>query len=804
MADSLRILILEDRQSDAELIQFTLKEAGISFVSEVAHTESHFTKALQEFSPDIILSGCNLPMYDGLQALSEARKRCPDVPFIIVNGKISEDLAIEALTRGAKDYVLKSRMNRLVPAVRRALAEANEHKARTRAEDELRRTKETLEEVVKERTAQLEAELSQRMWAEAALQEALRRFAAVVSSRHGAVLLAGERRVELANQAFCDYFGLRESPNDLVDLTPRKLIEKIKIAYRDPDREVGRLLEIVRQNKPVLGEEVAMSEGRTCVRDFIPIVEDGKSLAYLLYHVDITARRQAEEALRAANDRLENCVQEQAAEFAAAARSARSLIEASLDALVTISPEGKITDVNQALEEATGIDRAQLIGSDFSDYFTDPESAREGYRTALEKGQVRDYPLTVRHVSGSTTDVLYNAKVYRDEEGNIEGVFAAARDITERKKTEESVRIERQRLYDVLETLPVYVILLTQDHQVPFANRFFEERFGKSNGRRCYEYLFKRTEPCEVCETYKVLKTGEPLNWEWTGPDGRNYDIFDFPFSDSDGSALIMEVGIDITDMKCAQDDLRTLNETLEQKVAERTARLKEANEELEAFTYSVSHDLRAPLRAIDGFARQLAKDIGGSLNDEGRRKIGIIRDGVRSMNQLIDDLLELSRLGRHSMSLSAVNIQDLVEEVWRNYVDIRASRQITLTIHPLPKAFADRTLVKQALVNLLDNAVKFTKTRESAEIEIGGTVVNGESTYYVRDNGVGFDTKYYDKIFGVFQRLHTTAEYEGTGVGLAIVQRVVQRHGGRVWAEAAVDKGATFYFALPSSSGTD
>ncbi len=266
-----------------------------------------------------------------------------------------------------------------------------------------------------------------------------------------------------------------------------------------------------------------------------------------------------------------------------AAEYARSLIEVSLDPLVTISPEGKITDVNEATIRVTGRARDELIGTDFSDYFTDPESARRGYREAFDKGSVTDYPLTIRHQNGRLTDVLYNASVYRGREGDVLGVFAAARDISHRRQAEAIARAERQRLNDVLEMMPVYTILLSRDYHVVFANRFFEERFGKSDGRRCFEYLFGRTEPCEICRTYEVFETQAPLNWEWTGPDHRDYDILDFPFTDSDGSDLIMEVGIDVTDRKRAEDELREHQKTLESRVAERTEELAQANALLRA-----------------------------------------------------------------------------------------------------------------------------------------------------------------------------------------------------------------------------
>jgi len=235
----------------------------------------------------------------------------------------------------------------------------------------------------------------------------------------------------------------------------------------------------------------------------------------------------------------------------------------------------------------------------------------------------------------------------------------------------------------------------------------------------------------------------------------------------------------------------------LEQRVRERTAQLEAANRELEAFSYSVSHDLRAPLRAIDGFSRIVQEDYAGKLDDEGGRLLGVIRDNSQKMAQLIDDLLEYSRLGRKPLSTDSIDMKRLVEEV---FGELQASggKPHRLVLAALPRARGDATLVKQAWTNLLANAIKFSGKRREPVIEVSGHENGVECVYCVKDNGAGFDMRYHEKLFKVFQRLHREEEFDGTGVGLAIVQRVVLRHGGRVWAEGKVDEGAAFYFSLP------
>ncbi|OGA24296.1 MAG: hypothetical protein A3I02_06485 [Betaproteobacteria bacterium RIFCSPLOWO2_02_FULL_67_26] len=224
---------------------------------------------------------------------------------------------------------------------------------------------------------------------------------------------------------------------------------------------------------------------------------------------------------------------------------------------------------------------------------------------------------------------------------------------------------------------------------------------------------------------------------------------------------------------------------------------LERKNKELESFSYSVSHDLRSPLRAIDGFSRVLLEDYADKLDKEGLRLLDVIRQNSQKMGQLIDDLLEFSRLGRKPLSMATMNTKRLVEEVLGE-LQPRSGRRAKLALGPLPPAYGDAVLIKQAWANLLENAIKFCAKRKQPLIEVSGTTTDAENVYCVKDNGAGFDMRYYDMLFGVFQRLHSAEEYDGTGVGLAIVQRVVARHGGRVWAEGEVGKGAAFYFSLP------
>ncbi|MGB8354697.1 MAG: ATP-binding protein [Chthoniobacteraceae bacterium] len=254
-------------------------------------------------------------------------------------------------------------------------------------------------------------------------------------------------------------------------------------------------------------------------------------------------------------------------------------------------------------------------------------------------------------------------------------------------------------------------------------------------------------------------------------------------------------IRIDIAKRKEAEAEVNKLNAELEQRVAKRTAELESANKELEAFSYSISHDLRAPLRAVDGFSQAVMEDYGEQLPEQGRHYLQTIRDGAQRMGMLIDDLLAFSRLSRQPVNKQEVNVAKLVRDVLEELEPQREGREIDLRVGDLPEYKGDAALLKQVWINLLSNALKYSRDSKPAVIEVGCNVEQGENVYFVRDNGAGFDMQYANKLFGVFQRLHRADEFEGTGVGLAIVQRIIHRHGGRIWADAAPGRGATFYF---------
>ena len=264
---------------------------------------------------------------------------------------------------------------------------------------------------------------------------------------------------------------------------------------------------------------------------------------------------------------------------------------------------------------------------------------------------------------------------------------------------------------------------------------------------------------------------------------------------------LLEDIKVEMEQRKKVEEEVKKLNADLEIRVLERTSQFEEANKELEAFAYSVSHDLRAPLRAIDGFSKFVLEDYGRKLDKEGQRLLGLIRNNTQKMDQLITDILTLSRVTRSEHKVSKVDMTKMALSMLNEAVSPEIMEKLCLKIDELPEAYADSTYMKQVWINLISNAVKFSSLKKKQVITIGGFNREGFHVYYVKDNGVGFNPEYAHKLFGVFQRLHKSDDFEGTGVGLAIVQRIIHRHGGKVWAEGKEGKGATFYFSLPAKS---
>ena len=365
---------------------------------------------------------------------------------------------------------------------------------------------------------------------------------------------------------------------------------------------------------------------------------------------------------------------------------------------------------------------------------------------------------------------------------------------------------EAKRIFDVLETLPTMICLLTPDYHVKFANRAFRDKFGESEGRHCYDYCFGRTEPCDFCESYKVLETGQPHQWEVKAPDGSIIEAYDFPFTDVDGTPLILEMDVDVTEQRQTQNALKKINETLEEQVKERTQELsksnielKRSNKELKQFAYISSHDLQEPLRMVTSFTQLLERRYKGQLDNEADDYIEFIVEGAHRMKYLIDDLLAFSRLNTQAKELESVELENVIDDVLSNLSVTIKENKACITYDPLPTVNADKTQMMQVFQNLVANAIKFQGSNPP-KIHISAHKDEKEWKFAVTDNGIGIDPEYQKQIFEVFKRLHTREEYPGSGIGLSVSQKIIRRHGGNIWVESELGKGSTFYFTIPHS----
>jgi PAS domain S-box-containing protein len=398
--------------------------------------------------------------------------------------------------------------------------------------------------------------------------------------------------------------------------------------------------------------------------------------------------------------------------------------------------------------------------------------------------------------------VEFVSNVY--QAGDSKVIQRNVRDITERKKAE----LVSNRLAAIVESSDDAIIGKDLHSIITSWNRGAEKVFGYTASEMVGTSIMRLIPADRQDEEEHILKKirrGESLErfeTHWQTKDGRliNISVTISPIKDATGKVIgVSKVARDISDLKAVEKKIRQLNAELEQRVVERTKQLQAANKELESFSYSVSHDLRSPLRHVMAFVEMLRQDAGPSLSEQSLGHLGMISKSAKQMGDLIDDLLALSHIGQAEMQKKEVELDQLVQEVVGDFQAETKKRNVTWELHPLPAVRADRALLRQALVNLISNAVKFTSTRAEPKIEIGcAPSGDGERVICIRDNGVGFDPHYAGKLFGVFQRLHNREDFEGTGIGLANVQRIIDRHGGRTWAEGVVDGGASFYFSIP------
>jgi PAS domain S-box-containing protein len=1026
----LRILVLEDVAADVVLISHELRAGGLAFAAKRVETRDDFLRELEQEPPDLILSDHGLPAFDGFSALNIARERCPDTPFIFVTGSMGEELAIDSLRNGATDYVLKTRMSNLVPAVQRALRLADERMKRKLAEKELRDSEERFRLLVsgvkdyavfmldlhgnisswnagaelvlghsarsvvgkhfsmfyrpQERDAgrpaadlqlaakagrcedegwrlrkgdtpfwahvdiralrddagqlrgytQVTRDATERMRHQESLRKSEERYRRLIELCPDALLVLHEGEIVFLNTAAQKLLGAGE---------PEQLLGKSFLDFVDPDCREGishGLREMVeRGSSPPWGKAganapgAAFSEEKLRRLDGTEVVvemaatrltfEDQPAIQVLLH--DATLQKAAAEALResearkaailetsldaivsidhkgvvrewnsaaekmfghrreaAVGSRLESLIVPSAttqkylpgladylmngvgsligrpvevmarrangeefpielaltqipssdppfftafirdiadrkeAEEALRRSEARkaAVLETALDAIVSIDSEGRVIEWNPAAERIFGYTRELALGRDMAELVVPratTEPNRKGLARYLQNGRGRLLGHRTEMMALRANGAEFPVEITITRIPGEPMVYTSfIRDITERRRTEEALRKSEERFRLLVEGVEDYAIYMLDTHGRittwnAGAQRIEGYRAPEIIGRRFHR--FYTTEDVERKKPDQALAVataeGRFHDERWlVRKDGTQFwaSFVITALRDENGKLTgFSTIARDITKRKHAEDEIHRLNAELERQVQERTAELQAAYQEMEAFSYSISHDLRAPLIHIAGFVEMLRAELGPSLDEKSRRHLQTICDSSEHMGRMIADLLTFSRIGRSDMHKVRLNLTDLVKDVQRELQPFLKDRKVTWIIPELPEMNGDPFLMRQALVNLLGNALKFTRPRPEARIEIGVTATDKENIFFVRDNGVGFDMKYSGKLFGVFQRLHAASEFEGTGIGLANVRRIIQRHGGRTWAEGTVNGGATVFFSLPS-----
>ncbi|HVU34845.1 MAG TPA: PAS domain S-box protein [Opitutaceae bacterium] len=1027
MKKELRILVLEDVPADVVLIDHELRQAGLSFEVKRVETREQFLREIRGGPPDVILSDHGLPTFDGFSALALAREKCPDVPFIFVTGSMGEELAIDSLREGAVDYVLKSRISNLVPAVERALRLADERTRRKQAERELRESEQRFrllvggvkdyaicmldpegritswnsgaESVLGHRSAdvlgqhfrcfyrpadrhagkpeqdlqtaatdgrfeeenwrwrhgqaafwahvdlqalrdesgtlrgftQVVRDVTERRQAQEALRKSEERYRRLVELCPDALmvlhrgdiafvntaaqrLLGAAEPEQLLGRAFVKFIhadgrgtvGTRldelagretetpwpERPGQapgfteeillrldgtevsvelgatrmtfqdepaiqimLHDLTAQK---RAAVALRESEARKAAVLDTsldaivgidhagtvrewnpaaerifgYRRDQAVGSRLEALIVPASTTQKYLPGLADylmtgagsllGRPIEvfarrangeefpielaltqipdeppfYTAFMRDITDRKHAEEALRRSEARKS------------------AVLETAHDAIVTIDQQGRIIEWNPSAEKVFGYSRELALGRAFADLISprsNEELARKGFARYLQTGRGRllgqRMEATALRANGAEFPVELTITRISGEDQMVFTSFI--RDITERRRTEEALRRSEERFRLLVEGVEDYAIYMLDTHgRVTTwnvgAERIHGYRAQEIIGRRFHRFYTPedadRRKPDQALAVATSEGRFQDEHWLVRKNGASFWASFVITALRDEAGRLtgFSTIARDVTKRKQAEDEIRRLNAALERQVQDRTTELQAAYGEIEAFSYSISHDLRAPLIHIAGFIEMLKSDLGPKLDDRSRRHLDTICNSTEHMGRMIADLLALSRIGRADMRKVRVNVGDIVRDVQRELSAHLQNRKIVWMVGDLPEVQADPVLLRQAIMNLIANALKFSRARPETRIEIGAQANDAEDIVYIRDNGVGFDMKYSAKLFGVFQRLHASTDFEGSGMGLATTRRIMQRHGGRTWAESTPGEGATFFFSLP------
>jgi PAS domain S-box-containing protein len=794
-AGPINILIVDDEPKNLTVLETLLDAPDYRLVRAGSADQALHALVVEEFA--LLILDVRLPGMNGfeLAQMIKQRKKTAGVPIIFLTAYYNEDQhVLEGYGTGAVDYlvkpvnpaILRSKVAVFAELHRKSRALLAEITERRRVEEQLRELNDTLEQRVTERTQALEI-------ASASLHETGERYRSLFDGSLDAIFfLDADERLKAANPAALRLITrtldeLKTIP--FLDLCAPDQREALRQAFHDAFRRQGFAIDAA--------VVTVTGERRDLFISGTPEIQGGKVVGISCIARDITQRIKTEDALRLSEARY------------------RELIQALPAAVYTTDARGRITLYNQAAVSLWG--RDPEVGKDLwcgswkifrPDGTPLPLDECPMAVTLREGRAIRGHEIVIERPDGTRRHVLPHPEPMRNVQGVVVGAINMLVDITDRKQA------ERAMVHLAAIVMSSEDAIISKDLQGIVtswngaAERLFgytaEEMIGQPVSRLIPADLqdeepailerIRRGESIDQYETIRVRKDGTAFPISLTVS----------PLIDLHGKIIgASKIARNITEQKRVEEELRERDRTLtmvNDALKKQAGALAEVNKELEGFSYSVSHDLRAPLRTIDAFSRIVEEEHGPRLDDEGRRSLAIIRKAVGQAGELIDDLLEFSKLGRQGMTFRLVKMADLAREAADDLKIMQEGRQIELTIGDLPSCQGDRRFLKLVWMNLLTNAFKYTKNRKETRIEVGWVPddASPESVvYYVKDNGIGFNMTYAHKLFGVFQRLHRKEDFDGNGVGLAVVQRIVQRHNGQVWAEGKVDEGATFFVSL-------
>jgi PAS domain S-box-containing protein len=666
---------------------------------------------------------------------------------------------------------------------------------RRRAEALLQKAHDDLEMRVRERTeelirtnGELENEIVVRKRTEEALKEREQTTMALLNATSDAVLLVDtEWKIIMAN----NNLGVR------LGKSPEKLTGGYFGSYfhGGPAQAKQEIFQsVVKAKRPILFEDYR--DGMWLENSIYPVTDSrGQVTKLAIYSRDITGRKHSEELLKQAEEKY------------------RSIFENAAEGIFRNTPEGRIIAANPALAKMLGYDSPEELANVMTDVqsqvYADP-ACRSRIMKILEKdGVALGFNCEFRTKGGSTIWVTLNVRAVRDKQGRPLYCDGTVENITERKRAEEALRASEEKFRRFFETMPEYAYIVSPNGRIEDLNPAALQMLGYERDEVIGKPLMMIYAPesmprlRELYARWKESGTirNEEMVIQTKHLAKRTVILNASTARHADGSILhSASVQTDITERKQAEEKIRKLNEELNRRIMELAA----ANKELESFTYSISHDLKTPLIAVEGLSRMLLDRYGGQLDEKGQKLLGVIITSAAQVKGMAEDLLALFTVGRKEIRCSAIDMKKMVSDVFEQLRAAHQGRRMELLLKPTPTASGDRNMIRQVILNLLGNSIKFSRVRAVAMVEFGGWVEQGGAVYYVRDNGIGFSMEDKERLFEVFERLHLSEEFEGSGIGLATVKRIVKRHGGQVWAEGKVNEGATFYFSLPAREAVE